>query len=164
MITLWPEMVSSWKPLSPPSSSCSLVKAGVEMRCTMPVAKSRMGTISSATSVNCQLMMQHDDDDHHHLEDGPDHRRHRALVEERDGLGVVGDAAHQLAQRLAVEEAEREGLHVVEEMALQLVEPGGGQLGEDALGIPAHAHEDGRGQQRHEQQRAYLVKACRRPM
>jgi hypothetical protein len=54
MITLWPAMVSSWKPLSSPRSSCSLANAGVEMRCTTAVSSSITGTMSSATSINCQ--------------------------------------------------------------------------------------------------------------
>ena len=40
-----------------------------------------------------------------------------------DGLGVVGDAAHQFAERLAVKEAEGERLHVVEEVGLQALQP-----------------------------------------
>ncbi len=80
---------------------------------------------------------EHDDHDQQDLEDGADDLGHGAFVEEGHCFGVIGYAAHQLAHRLAVEEAQREGLHMVEKCRLQLVQPLGRQIGEDALGEEA---------------------------
>ena len=86
---------------------------------------------------SCQFDQEHDDDDQQHLEDGADDLRHGALVKEGHRFRVIGHAAHQLAHWLAVEEAQGERLHVIKKGGLQLEQPLGGQVGEDALGEKA---------------------------
>ena len=51
-----------------------------------------------------------------------------------DGVDVVGQAAHQLAGRVAVEEAERQGLQVREEVLAQLLQRALRDAGHDPAG------------------------------